>query len=206
MTGGEQTWFFSGYDCDSLAMEPVTGFAEHTLNSFPKETYAWLELRTKSSQVRTLLARPVLENCVVAYSLSPQEIIDAYEHKTPSLMTRLSAIEKLRQCGWKIGLRFDPVIYHPDYKNIYDIMFQTVFSRINAEQIHSVSLGGFRLPETFFKNMIKLYPYEPLFAGPLDKNEQKMIAYRQDIEQEMLSFCEHRILQFTPLQHYFPCR
>ena len=44
--------FFSGYDCDSLALEPVTGFAEESLKFFGAEPDALLELRTKSTQVR----------------------------------------------------------------------------------------------------------------------------------------------------------
>jgi len=204
-TEGEETWFFSGYDCDSLALEPVTDFIAHTLDTFPKHKNAWLELRTKSTQVRALLARPVLDNCVVAYSISPKEIIDAYEHKTPSLENRLNAALKLQQAGWKIGLRFDPVIYHADFEQIYATMFNQVFARLEADKIHSVSLGGFRLPESFYKSMVKMHPYEVLFAGPLEKNEQAMMAYKSELERSMLAFCEQEILKHINADCYFPC-
>jgi len=46
----EDLHFFSGYDCDSLALEPVTGFAEQFLPFFAEIPNAWLELRTKSTQ------------------------------------------------------------------------------------------------------------------------------------------------------------
>ncbi len=201
----EETWFFSGYDCDSLALEPVSGFIDHTLNTFPKVENAWLELRTKSTQIRSLLARPVLDHCVVAYSLSPEEVIDAHEYKTPSLKRRLSAMVKLQQAGWKVGLRFDPVIYQSDFERIYSAMFHSVFSCLDVEKIHSVSLGGFRIPESFFKNMIRLYPYEALFAGPLEKNSNMMMAYKSELEQTMLSFCEQKILECVDTACYFPC-
>ena len=201
----EQTWFFSGYDCDSLAMEPITGFAEYMLSTFPTHHNAWLELRTKSTQVRFLLNRPVHENTVVAFSLSPQEIIDALEHKTPSLQNRLQAAKKLQQAGWKLGLRFDPIIYHPQYQRLYQALFEAVFAQLEGKNIHSVSLGGFRLPEGFFKNMIRLYPYEPLFAGPLDKTTYGMMGYEAELEAEMLAFCEEKILQHICPEVYFPC-
>ena len=202
----EQTWFFSGYDCDSLAMEPVTGFAEHMLAKFPEQDNAWLELRTKSTQVRALLNKPVHQNTVVAYSLSPEEIIASLEHKTPSLANRLNALYRLQEAGWKVGLRFDPIVFHPHYKKLYETLFQAVFSQLDIEKIHSVSLGTFRLPERFFKNMIQLYPYEALFAGPLEKNNQAMIGYSADLEAELFSFCEERILSFISPQQYFPCK
>ena len=204
-SANDETWFFSGYDCDSLALEPVTGFASHILSSFPKQNNAWLEFRTKSTQIRSLLDREVLPNCVIAFSLSPQEIIDAYEHKTPSLTNRLNAMSKLQQVGWKIGLRFDPVIYHGEFKRIYREMFQAIFSSIDLNAVHSVSLGGFRLPEVFYKTMTKLYPYEELFAGALGKTPEKMVAYQPELEQAMLAYCEEIILEYIPRDRYFPC-
>ncbi|GIT53918.1 MAG: hypothetical protein Ct9H300mP16_10780 [Pseudomonadota bacterium] len=53
---GEAVWFFSGYDCDSLALEPVTGFVSEMLSWLKKYPRAHVELRTKSTQVRSLLA------------------------------------------------------------------------------------------------------------------------------------------------------
>ena len=38
-----EPWFFSGYDCDSLALEPVTGFAASTLDLFEGLPGACLE-------------------------------------------------------------------------------------------------------------------------------------------------------------------
>ena len=69
-----ETWFFSGYDCDSLAFEPLTGFAEHFLPEFARLDNAVLELRTKSTQIRSLLEIDPLPNVVVAYSLNPESV------------------------------------------------------------------------------------------------------------------------------------
>ena len=111
----------------------------------------------------------------------------------------------MQQAGWKIGLRFDPVLYHGEFERIYKEMFQAIFSSIDANTVHSVSLGGFRLPEAFFKTMTKLYPYEELFAGALDKTQDKMVAYQPDLEQAMLAYCEEIILEYISRDRYFPC-
>ena len=55
VASGKQAWFFSGYDCDSLAYDPVTGFTEYFLPFFTRFQQAYLELRTKSTQIRALL-------------------------------------------------------------------------------------------------------------------------------------------------------
>ena len=69
-----RAWFFSGYDCDSLALEKVTGFAAEILPFFAARPRAWLELRTKSVQIDALRAHPPLPNCVVAFSFTPGEV------------------------------------------------------------------------------------------------------------------------------------
>ncbi len=196
--------FFSGYDCDSLALEPVTGFAEAFLPFFAAIPNAWLEIRTKSTQIRSLLARKPLTRCIVAFSLSPDAIADKLEHKAPSLVRRLAAITTLQQHGWQIGLRFDPIIYCSDYKQQYQHFFDQVFTLINNALLHSVSLGLFRLPEAYFKKIQKLYPDEKLFASPLQQ-QQGMVSYRQALEQEMLEYCKQQILAYIPSDKFYPC-
>jgi len=197
-------YFFSGYDCDSLALEPVTGFIDFMLPVFESLPNAYLELRTKSTQIRNLLDRPVLENCIVAFSLSPKNIVGALEDKTPSLEKRIEALVKLQRKGWPIGLRFDPVIYFDSYKDSYRDFFQSVFSALQVEGIHSVSLGSFRMPGKFFKNMVKLYPDEKLFAFGLGES-QGMVSYEKTLEEEMLQYCEKELLNYIPKEKYFPC-
>lgn len=139
----QPVWFFSGYDCDSLALEPLSGFVDKTLHFFQRHPKAQLELRTKSTQIRTLLKRPPLQNCIVAYSLNPHTITQSLEHKTPSLEKRLEALGTLQQAGWPIGLRFDPVIYTKDYQACYQALFEQVFAKLDASKIHSTSLVPF---------------------------------------------------------------
>ncbi len=200
----EPSYFFSGYDCDSLALEPITGFAKHTLSLFEQHPNAWLELRTKSVQIRELLTRPALPNVVVAYSLSPEQLVGAIEHKTPSLERRLTAICSLQTHGWRIGLRFDPLIYCDHYQALYRDFFRQVFSQIDVDSLHSVSLGTFRMPAGFFRNMVKLYPHEVLFAGPMEE-QQGMVSYHPSLEREMFEFCQQQLLNYIPDTLYFPC-
>lgn len=203
-TPAEDIHFFSGYDCDSLALEPVTGFAGQFLSFFETIPNAWLELRTKSTQVRSLLNREPFSRCIVAFSLNPDEIATKVEAKAPSVQRRLDALGKLQEQGWLIGLRFDPMIYQTGYQQQYQQLFEQVFSIINRDQLHSVSLGAFRLPEKFFKKVQKLYPDERLFASPIE-NQHGMISYRQELEQEMMHYCTEQLLRYIPESKFFPC-
>jgi DNA repair photolyase len=196
--------FFSGYDCDSLALDPVTNFTNEFLPFFEKNPQALLELRTKSTQIRNLLKRDPINNCVIAFSFTPDKIASALEHKAPDIEKRLNAIIDLQQAGWQIGLRFDPLIYTKDYAQEYTDLFKNVFSRINPDLIHSVSLGGFRLPKGYFRKLEKLYPDEKLFLSPLDEDDNS-IGYPADIRDGMLEFCKDIIVQHIPSEKFFPC-
>ena len=198
-------YFYSGYDCDSLAMEPMTGFVESALPVFKALPQAYLELRTKSTQIRSLLEQQPLPNVVVAFSLSPELVIKNLEHRTPGLDRRLEAIARLGQAGWPIGLRFDPIVYYKNYQENYNQFFEKVFSVVEPDFLHSVSLGAFRLPEVFFNNMVRLYPEEKLFAGPLEKREN-MMSYQTELEAELMAFCQQEILRSIPDERFFPCR
>ncbi|MFA5019137.1 MAG: DNA photolyase, partial [Methylobacter sp.] len=111
---------------------------------------------------------------------------------------------KLQEQGWQIGLRFDPLIYQSGYREQYRQLFEQVFSRIDLNRLHSVSLGVFRLPENFFKKVHKLYPEEKLFAGPL-VSQQGMVSYKQELEQEMMHYCTEQLLNYIPAAKFFPC-
>ncbi len=200
----EPCWFFSGYDCDSLAMEPVSAFVQHFLPFFSRRPRAYIELRTKSTQIRSLLKHRPLANAVIAFSFTPEEVYRALEHKVPTLERRLQAMLQLQQAGWQLGLRFDPLIYQPDYQAQYRRLFRKLFSQLNSGQLHSVSLGTFRLPRVFFRNIVQLYPDEPLFAGSFS-DTRGMISYPQPLEQEMTGFCTREILQHIPESLLHPC-
>ncbi len=198
------SWFFSGYDCDSLALNPVTAFTDEALNEFERLPNARLELRTKSTQIRSLLKRSPVSNVVVAYSLSPSAIAEAHEHKTPSLEKRLQALQELQQAGWTIGLRFDPILAADNMQTLYGDLFRQTFSALDVDSIHSVSLGPFRLPKPFYKRMIRLYPESQLLAQPMN-TKTAMVGYPANAEQDMLGFCQQEILKYIQPHQFFPC-
>ena len=207
----QTSFYFSGYDCDSLAFEPVSEFVSHFLPVFTRYPNAFLELRTKSTQIRTLQSGQVLENVVAAFSFTPEETAQRWEHKVPSVDKRIDAMVKLAQRGWKIGLRFDPLIYQRDFAKAYTHLFESIFSRIEPHRVHSVSLGLFRLPESFYKNMWRLYPDEPLFAAGLTASRHagesgKLVSYSQAIEAELFGQCKSILLNYIDRNQYFPCQ
>ncbi|MEM7349805.1 MAG: spore photoproduct lyase family protein [Acidobacteriota bacterium] len=204
-SGEEATCFFSGYDCDSLAFEGITGFVEQALPVFRRLPQAWLELRTKSTRIDTLIAATPWPQAVVAFSFTPSAVSESLEHKVPSVARRIAAMQRLAERGWRLGLRFDPLIYTADYQQDYHELLQQIFAAIPVESLHSVSLGPFRLPSPFFKRLERLYGDEPLVAGPFE-GRGGMVSYPRELEAEMVRFCTDELLERVPRQIFFPCQ
>jgi spore photoproduct lyase len=201
--GAEPLYFFSGYDCDSLALEPVTRFAATFVPFFAKFPEAMLELRTKSTQIKSLLEVDSVPNVVVAWSFTPEEVAESIEHLTPSVDRRLRAMSRLAERGWRLGLRFDPLLYDRSYRERYRNLFAQVFATVPVGSLHSVSLGPFRLSDGAFSTVVRLYPEEPLFAAPLVE-EGGVVTYPRDLEQEMVATVTADLLSHIPREIFIP--
>ena len=196
--------FFSGYDCDSLALENVTGFAKHILLLFEKYPQIEIEFRTKSIQKEPFLSMKPMRNVILAYSLMPELMSNSLDNKAPSISKRIHAISELASKGWKIGLRFDPLIHGENWKKLYKELLENIYNNISLDCLHSVSFGTLRFPKRMFKDIFKLYPNEPLFTSPLSLNN-KMISYDIEIEEEMTSYCKNLSLRYINKDQIFKC-
>lgn len=191
----EDVYFFSGYDCDSLAMEPITAFFNSFYPFFKERPRAYLELRTKSYLIKSLLDKPPIPNCIVAFTLSPDAIANEFEFKAPPVRKRIQAMKRLQEAGWKVAIRLDPILYTENSQQGYRELLQMLSQEISFSDLHSVTIGTFRMPKAIFKNMLSLYPEEPLFHCSLQEN-QGQICYPRGIEAELLSGVYQNLLEF----------
>ncbi len=201
---GEQLCFFSGYDCDSLALERMTGFAEWFLPQFAKRSAAWIELRTKSVQTRYLLEmEQPLDNVIVSYTLSPDRVAREVEHGAPSVAQRIKSIKKLTDHGWQVGLRFDPLFPWPKFEQLYGEFFEQVFESIPAERVHSATLGPMRFPKAMYEKIVKLYPDSKMLARFPLETINGQATFPPDVESEMTSQAIALLSRHLPSEKIF---
>ncbi len=200
----KQYYFFSGYDGDSLALEPVTHFVRTFVPFFATLPNAFLELRTKSVQIRELLKQPVSERVIVAFSLTPQPISNVYEKGVPAIANRLQAMKQLADQGWPVGLRLDPLVDCDDFELHYRVLIDEVFAMLPPECIHSISIGPLRFPKKMFDRIAGLYPDAKLFSQPFDKR-QGHVSYSAEREKQMRQFVEQQLLRYVSDSKLFCC-
>ena len=196
--------FFSGYDCDSLAFEKISRFAQRSLDFFEIYPMTDFELRTKSINIGSLLARNPVKNCIVAFSLSPQKIANVLDVKAPSVARRITAIKKLAQSGWLVGLRFDPLIFCAGWEIMYSELISDIMRGLDISKIHSVSYGPLRYPKEMYKRITELYPESKLLSFPMQKSGNT-ISYGPEIEERMSEFIQKELTKYLTNEKIFHC-
>jgi len=102
---------------------------------------------------------------VISWTFSPQLVVDAYEHKTPSLEERVRAAEEVQRAGYNVGICLDPIILCEDWFNNYKSMLAMLFDRLDIAKIKFVSLGGFRYLQSLTRVIRDRNPETNLLLG-----------------------------------------
>lgn len=163
--GDKKTVFHAGELCDALAFDDLTGLSRKLIPLFSEYPNARLELRTKTTTIENLLTIPGTNNIVISWTFSPQLIVDAYEHKTPSLEKRVRAAEEVQRAGYNVGICLDPIILCEDWFNNYKAMLEMLFDRLDIARIKFVSLGGFRYLPSLTRVIKERNPKTNLLLG-----------------------------------------
>lgn len=146
------------YDSDLTALCGVLPHAEAFCRYALSHPDLRLELRTKSAALPFIRQLPTAKNIVMAFTLSPQEIISRYEHYTPSLNARLNTAKEAAKKGFSLRLCFDPVLDVPNAAELYTTLVDETFSVLSPEEIADISLGVFRLSKDYIKQLKKAKP------------------------------------------------
>ena len=179
------------YETDLFAIEELTGHI-HAWASFAREhPDLVLEIRTKSS--RTDLFR-CFENCpnvIVAYTLSPQSVITAFEHHTPSLSKRIQAVRKALAEGCTVRLCLDPLIKVNGWRKDYEALTDTLHQEIDLSRIKDVSIGSYRQSEPYQRRMRKRFPYSAVIQYPYETEDGYCVySDHREIDQWMRGLLE----------------
>lgn len=190
------------YDTDLLAFEPIVPFCSRWIEFASREPNLTIEIRTKSANYRSIAHLKPSANVILAWTVSPQSIIDSYEKETPSLNGRLRAIQSALNDGWRVRLCFDPVIRTADWDQIYTDCVDEIFNFIPADKIHDVSLGVFRMNSEYLQRIQKQRVDSNLLYYPLVTKE-KTSTYTESECREMKERMIKTLQNFIPKEKIF---
>lgn len=197
------------YDSDLLAMEGVYPYVEEFARFLNQENALRIEVRTKAGgeglwrkMQKLPLSSDARKRMIFAFTLSPEEIIEEAEEGSTRLSSRIFAIQKALEEGYLVRLCFDPMIYHPRWKELYGDLLQEVFEKIPMEQIHDCSVGSFRISESYLKAMGKALPNSPHTQFPYE-NTGGYYHYPKELMEEMEGFLYSRLQEKLPKEKIF---
>ena len=197
------------YDTDLLALEELYPFVERFARFLEKEPNLRIEVRTKAggeSLFRRLLKMQLSEDAkkrlIFAFTLSPEKIVSEAEHGTAGLKGRLKAIKMAVEEGFTLRLCFDPMLYHADWERLYTKLLETVSREIPMEKLYDVSVGSFRISESYLKSMTKSCGISPYTSFPYE-NTDGYYHYPKELLLKMEGFLEQKLLEKLPKEKIF---
>lgn len=186
--------FYSSDYSDNLATDNLTLFTKEFIPLFEEFENAIMEIRTKSTNINSLLEfQTIPKNTEIAFSLNPNEVIEKYEKKTPLLDMRIWAIKTLLEKGWKVGIRFQPLLEIENYKEIYERFIEKVLTEIDFSKVHSVFIGTLLYTHEDYNKMLKkekdfdlLYKLEKNDDGYFRENKNVRNWFYQIFQEKLL--------------------
>jgi len=170
--------FSTGELADSLAITPP--LLSKALDYFASQSTRYLLLLTKSTNVRLLQKRKASRQVIVSFSINSVEAHRRWEHGTPSPDKRLECAGRLKEQGWRVRIRLDPIILEGSLSD-----YRPVCERLAALAPEMVTIGTLRQ----FPQLDNFAPHAPRkgleLAGdgrmryPL---EQRLESYRKIAE------------------------
>ncbi|KUK15603.1 MAG: Radical SAM domain protein [Petrotoga mobilis] len=175
------------YDSDILLFDGIYPFLKEWIKFAKENPLITIEIRTKTSNYKKFLNYSPIDNLIITWSISPQEVISKYEKNTPSLERRLIAISQLLKKGWKINLALDPILYiGENWSDKYKEFINSITENINIKEINAITLGVFRIPadylkrfKKFFESSISFFPYQTING---------VSTYPEELKNEMIKF------------------
>ena len=195
------------YDADLLALEVWMGYARAWADYAANHSDLKLEIRTKSARNGMWKELPVLSNVVYAFTVSPQKMIAASEHNTPSAQARIDcATEGIRQ-GFPVRFCFDPMLYLPGWEELYRELLAQIDKTLEENgcswmQLDAVSIGGFRISKEYMKKIRRVEPDSPIVQFPY-VNVEGVYQYPPELLAKMENYILKELEKRMPVERVF---
>ncbi len=129
--------FSTGELADSLALIPP--LLPHAIEYFSNQKDKYLLLLTKSTNIDIFNEFKPSPQIIISFSVNAPAIWKKYELGTPHPLERIKAAEILKEKGWRIRIRLDPIILD------YGIgIYKEITLRVKSLQPERVTTGTLR--------------------------------------------------------------
>ena len=145
---------------DPLAVDDVTGLSEQLVPFMPRHApHTKLLFLTKSDCVRNLLEMQHGGQTIVSFSINTDQVWQHLEHRTPSPTDRLKAARKVKDAGYEVRLRIDPVVRYSTWEKDYRRLTEMIFDHVEPSRI---TIGEYRPAQGLSSHIKTRFPESSL--------------------------------------------
>lgn len=200
----------TGEYMDSLALEHLTGFVPAVAEFFRQRPHLALELKTKTTNIASLLEHNYSSSFIVSWSLNAAEICAHEEMGAAPLLERILAARVLIERGYRVGFHFDPVIAHNGWEEGYRATVELLKKHIPPERVVWISIGSLRFMPRLKQIAQETFPHTSIYTGEFVPGLDGKMRYLQEIRLEMYARLVGWLREYSKnIQLYFcmesPC-
>ncbi len=140
----EQMTFHTGEFSDALAFDHITNLSRPLVELFAGFDNAFLELRTKSDNIQNLIGLEHGVRSIVSWTFTPERAVQLFEYHTATLAERIAAAHRCQNAGYKVALRFDPIVRYPGWEEGYRSLVYSLGEALDPALISDCHLGMLR--------------------------------------------------------------
>ncbi|GEM_PF-540170 len=146
-----------------------------------------LEIRTKTALAEPWLGSDLPGNVVLSWTVTPRPAARAFEPGTPGPGERLRALRRVSDKGAKTGIRLDPVILFPGWKEAYADLAKEAGRLLRGAPRPSVEIGAFRCPRKSGER-IRSGPFREIMATEILLERDGRWRYFWPLREEAFRF------------------
>ena len=194
--------FELGSNSDLILENTITGNLEWTIEKFAKEGKGSITLPTKFSYVDSLLNLNHKGKTIIRMSLNPEEVINKVEFGTSRLKERITAIQKLYDSGYKIGILIAPIILVDNWKQLYENLIAELSEKLDKKLKKEITFEFIFMTYSFVHKMIN----GEAFPNAIDLFNKELMTgrgkgkymYKKEIREEGEVFIREIMKKYFP--------
>ncbi len=188
----------TGEFTDSLALENITHTTEKLLPLLREFPDVFIELKTKTADIETVLGAEPRGRIIFAWSLNPDVLIDREEKGAASLNERLYAAKKAQESGHPVAFHFDPLLRFEGWEDAYREVVEQLADAVDLSRAFWVSLGSFRFPPHLKPIIEARFPESRILYEEFIMGEDGKMRYFKPLRIEMYSMMVRWLREAAP--------
>jgi spore photoproduct lyase len=194
--------FEIGSNSDLILENTITGNLEWTIENFAKKERGFLTFPTKFQMVDPILPLNHKGRIIARMSVNPQQIIEKVEFGTAPLDERITALNKLEEAGYSVGLLIAPIVLTDGWKEFYADLIAQLEDKLQPKTrkklfieiiFMTYSFVHRAINEEAFPKAVRLYD-QSLMTG----RGRGKYCYRENIRNEAETFLREELYKKLP--------